>query len=71
MHKPNIKKNQEEDHAFRGTCNKKPIMKNTQEEYHDFRITTPTRRPPTLKYQNIFLGLCYSCNNFGHKSIKL
>jgi hypothetical protein len=29
----------------------------------------PTRRPPTPWYQNIFLGLCYSCNNFGHKAI--
>jgi hypothetical protein len=44
-------------------------MNKTQEEDHYFRRTTPTRRPPTLRYQNIFLGLCYSCNNFGHKSI--
>jgi hypothetical protein len=44
-------------------------MKKTQEEYHDFRRTTPTRRTPASRYQNIFLGLCYSCNNFGHKAI--
>jgi hypothetical protein len=44
-------------------------MKKTEEEDHDFRRITPTRRPPTPKYQNIFLGLCYSCNDFGHKAI--
>jgi hypothetical protein len=44
-------------------------MKKNQEEDHDFRRTTPTRRPPTPRYQNIFLVLCYSCNNFGHKGI--
>jgi hypothetical protein len=69
IQKPEIKKNQEEDHAFRGTWNQQPTMKKTQEEDHDFRRTTPTRRPPTPRYQNIFLGLCYSCNNFGHKAI--
>jgi hypothetical protein len=44
-------------------------MKKTQEEDHDFITTTPTRRPPTPMYQNIFRVLCYSCNNFGHKAI--
>ena len=24
---------------------------------------------PTLRYQNIFLGVCYSCGNFEHKAI--
>jgi hypothetical protein len=49
--------NQEEDHAFIGTWNHKPTMNNTQEEDHDFIKTTPTRRPPTPMYLNIFLGL--------------
>jgi len=29
----------------------------------------PSTRPLTLRYQNIFLGVCYSCNNFGQKVI--
>ena len=27
------------------------------------------RRPMTSRYQQIFLGHCYSCNNFGHKAL--
>jgi hypothetical protein len=69
IHKQKIKKNQEEYCAFKGTWNQQLAMKKTQEEDHDFRRTTPTIRPPTPRYQNIFLGLCYSCNNFGHKAI--
>jgi hypothetical protein len=69
IQKPKIKKNQEEYHAFIGTWNKQPTLNKTQEEDHDFIRITPTIRPPTLRYQNIFLALCYSCNNFGHKSI--
>jgi len=46
-----------------------PTMKNIQEEVNGVIRTTPSRRPPTLMYQNIFLGVCYSCNNFGHKVI--
>ena len=27
------------------------------------------RRPPMPMYQNFFSGLCYACNNYGHKAI--
>ena len=27
------------------------------------------RRPMTRRYKQIFLGHCYSCNNFGHKAL--
>ena len=47
IHKQEIKKNQEEDCAFKGTWNQQTTMKKTQEEYYDFKRTTPTRRPPT------------------------
>ena len=40
------------------------MERNKKENY---KRTTPFRRSP--KYQTIFLGLCYSCNNFGHKAI--
>ena len=26
-------------------------------------------RPMTYRYQQIFFGHCYSCNNFGHKAL--
>jgi hypothetical protein len=32
------------------------------------RVVTP-RRPFTTRYQNLFLGYCFSCNNFVHKTI--
>jgi hypothetical protein len=41
----------------------KELKKKITEEQHH------SRRSPTLRYQTIFLGLCYSCNNFGHKAI--
>jgi hypothetical protein len=58
---------QEEDHPIRGMQNQQPTMERTQEE--DYKRVAPPRRSPTLRYQTIFLGLCYSCNNFGHKAI--
>jgi hypothetical protein len=48
--------------------NQQPTMERNQEEY--YKRITPFRRSPTHRYQTIFLGLCYSCNNFGHKAIK-
>jgi hypothetical protein len=36
---------------------------------NDFKRVVPPRRPFTNWYQNIFLGHCFSCNNFGHKEI--
>ena len=35
----------------------------------NYRRSTTTGIPSTSKYQNIFFGICYSCNNFGHKAI--
>jgi len=69
IQKSEINKNKKEDNAFRETWNQQPTIKKTQEEYHDFKRTTLTRRLPTPRYRNIFLVLCYSCNNFGNKSI--
>ena len=36
---------------------------------YDIRKQTPSRRPPMPRYQNLFFGLCYTCNNYGHKAI--
>jgi hypothetical protein len=33
------------------------------------RWTTPQRRSLTPRYQNFFLGHCYTCGKFGHKAI--
>jgi hypothetical protein len=35
--------------------------------YHEPRWTTSQRSPLTPRYQNFFLGYCYTCKNFGHK----
>jgi len=39
------------------------------QEEEGFKKLTPFRRSSTPRYQTIFLGLCYSCNNFGHKDV--
>jgi hypothetical protein len=36
---------------------------------HEFRRTTTQRRSPTSKYQNLFYGHFFTCNNFGHKVV--
>ena len=35
----------------------------------DPREQESSRRPPMPKYQNLFSGLSYACNNYGHKAI--
>ena len=35
----------------------------------NLREQAPSRRPPMPRYQNLFSGLCYACNNYGHKAI--
>jgi hypothetical protein len=39
------------------------------QEEEGFRRVTYSRRSTTPRYQTMFLGLCYSCNNFGHKAV--
>ena len=58
-----MKKNQEYDRAWKQSL----AIKRNQNEY--FRRYAPTRRPPRPRYQIFFLGLCYSCNNYGHKAV--
>jgi hypothetical protein len=44
-------------------------QKSDSSHKNEFRRVVPPRRPFTNRYQNIFLGYCFSCNNFGHKAI--
>jgi hypothetical protein len=39
------------------------------QEEEGFKRETPFRRSSTPRYQTIFFGLCYACNNFGHKAM--
>jgi hypothetical protein len=36
---------------------------------NEYRKNTTTRRTPPKRYQHLFLGYCFSCNNFGHKAL--
>jgi hypothetical protein len=38
-------------------------------EKNEYRWNTITRKTPPKRHQNIFLGYCFSCNNFGHKAV--
>ena len=54
---------------------KSPVKKEESKRYvpsfHDrYRTNEVSKRPMTNRYQNIFLGHCYSCNSFGHKAMK-
>jgi hypothetical protein len=39
------------------------------QEEERFIRAPPFRRSSTPRYQTIFFGLCYACNNFGHKAV--
>jgi len=49
------------------TQNQQSTMEIIQEEY--YWREEPFIISATLRYQTFFLGLCYSCNNFGNKDI--
>ena len=53
-------KNKEDDDAWK---------KSSTTHNDDFKISAPARRHPIPRYQIFFFGLCYSCNNYGHKAI--
>ena len=55
-----MKKNKEDDRAWE---------QSSTTHNDDFKRSAPARRPPIPKYQFFFFGLCYSCNNYGHKAI--
>jgi hypothetical protein len=44
----------------------KPIVLHMKNEFR--KVMTP-RRPTMNMYEYLFLGNCFSCNNFGHKAI--
>jgi hypothetical protein len=39
------------------------------QEEEGFIRAPPFKRSSTPRYQTIFFGLCYACNNFGHKAV--
>jgi hypothetical protein len=47
--------------------NQQHIYKPQEEEV--FIRAPPFRISSTTRYQTIFFGLCYACNNFGHKVV--
>jgi hypothetical protein len=49
--------------------NQRPTKIDRPQEEEGFIRVTPFRRSSTPRYQTIFFGLCYACNNFGHKAM--
>jgi hypothetical protein len=47
--------------------NQQQIDRSQEEE--GFIRAPPFRRSSTPRYQTMFFGLCYACNNFGHKAV--
>ena len=60
MQKSEMKKHEEDQCAWK---------ESPRSHNNDLTRHTPSRRPPMPRYQSIFLGLCYACNNYGHKAI--
>jgi hypothetical protein len=49
--------------------NQRPTETDRSQEEEGFIRETPFRISSTPRYQTIFFGLCYACNNFGHKVV--
>ena len=60
MQKLEMKKNEEDQHAWK---------KSSTTHNNDLKRPAVARRTPMPRYQRFFLGLCYACNNYGHKAI--
>lgn len=48
---------------------KKYNMRTMTEPSNKNRDHTSVRKTQPNRYQNLFFGYCYSCNNFGHKIV--
>ena len=53
--------------VLKSLVKEKDNRKNDQQYVYVNKGVVPSRRPLTTNYQNIFLGNCYFCYNFGHK----
>ena len=60
IQKAEMKKEEEDKHAW----SEFPATHN-----NDLKRHAPLRRPLVPNYQGFFSGLCYACNNYGHKAI--
>jgi hypothetical protein len=82
--KPSEKENKEKPKSYanilKGSTNNESNNEKGNDDQHkpysfhknnknEFKRVVPVRRPFTIWYQNLFLGYCFFCNNFVHKSI--
>ena len=57
------------DIALKSQIKKEESKKSAPSSHDKDRTNVVPRRPMTSRYQQIFFGHFYSCNNFGHKSL--
>jgi hypothetical protein len=58
-----------ESNSRKGNDDQQILDSSHKNNKNESRRVVPPRRPFTNRYQNLFLGYCFSCNNFGHKAI--
>jgi hypothetical protein len=65
--------------ASQPSTQRKETLKGTKQGRHQesiftpqrkFRRETPSRWTPKQRYENVFHGHCYSCNEYGHKDLE-
>ena len=54
---------------FMSSIEKEESKKSTPHFHNKNKTNMMPRKPLLKRYQKIFLGHCYSCNNFGHKAL--
>ena len=57
------------DAALKILVKKEERKKSIPNSHEKNKINVIPKKPMTNRYQHIFLGHCYSCNNVGHKAI--
>jgi hypothetical protein len=58
-----------ENNSKKGNTNQQKPKYSHKNKNNEFRRVIPPRRPFTNRYQNLFIGYYFFCNNFGHKAI--
>jgi hypothetical protein len=53
----------------KGNDDQEKLNSSHKNNNNDFKRVVSARRHFTTRYQNLFLGYCFSCNNFGHKTL--
>jgi hypothetical protein len=67
---PSLSKDEDNVASQQSTQGKESFKRTKQGRYQEAILTPQRRWTPKKRYESIFHGHCYSCNEYGHKSLE-